>query len=140
MQPESFWPPKSGTVATSPIDLLKEQADLLANYDSALQGRVTTSYADTLDPTITVALYVINNNLRGYNYRLLSFETRGEDDITLRMHYRSDTVAAGTVSPHDTAGFKQLLKDALSNSHTRNILDWLVSLGSVMQDYRQDVG
>ncbi|MBF9144297.1 hypothetical protein [Hymenobacter properus] len=138
MQPQSFWPSKSGTSHNGPLKLLEKQAELLSTYDSSLEGRVTTAYSDG-DDKITVALYILNHKIRGYNYRLISFEQKvGEEyPVTLRVHYNTTSPEVGTAS--NAAEFEKLLAKTLADNSTKNILDYLLNMGNIMHDYREDL-
>lgn len=133
----SLWPSKpSHPSQPRPIRLLEEQANLLKEYNAALEGRVVSSYAEG-KPTATVSLYILNPRLHGYNYRLLSFEQplTGAYPITLVAHFKSKSVKVGKAE--DDKQFLSLLTNVLGNTMTQNILDNLASMGDVMQQYAE---
>lgn len=139
MQPTSFWPSKfAERPQATPIALLEQQANLLSEYHPSLDGRVTTTYREG-DSVATVALYVINKKLHGYNYRLLSFEQPMTADfpVTLVMHFKTKSPELGIAA--SAADFTELLKAGLSNDLTKAILDHLVTMGEVMQRHREDI-
>lgn len=137
MASQSLWPDKhSSSAQHRPIQLLEEQAKLLKDYNPSLEGRVVSAYAEG-KATATISLYILNPRLRGYNYRLLSFEQPiiGEYPVTLSAHFKTQTVPVGEAN--DDKEFLALLGKILSDTITRNILDNLASMGEVMQHYAE---
>lgn len=133
----SLWPDKHNSSSPPrPIQLLEEQAKLLSEYNPSLEGRVVSAYAEG-KTTATISLYIINPSLRGYNYRLLSFEQPilGEYPVTLVAHFKSGSATAGEAN--DDKEFLSVLGKILSDTMTRNILDNLASMSKVMQHYSE---
>lgn len=137
MPTKSKWPvgaPRSATRGNIPLTMLQDQAELVKDYNSALEGRIVTTLNAELT-TLTVSLYIVVPRLRGYNHRLLSFDqdTGSDFPIIAQLHLKAQSTE--TVKIEDETAFDQLLTAWLSSKQTRSVLDHLVTLSEVVNEY-----